>query len=243
MPTSPQPLIRRSLIRAWKRARAKTKAVEAARERADDLSREQLRVVLEDEMAHRDIANDPLWFENRLDILEATRIDRIRRGWLALTNVATALRRPIPPPASSGRAQPLSLPLDPQQPCDQSLYHVGPLGDEWTVVELDPAMRGVLDHVHVSPLDKVGQIAAIRVCLAWEEESSLAQSNVAVQIGSEHSRVGTLSADATEYFRPALLAAAACGQVATMTGYLAPAVDRQPPYLLTLHLPVRRMEP
>jgi hypothetical protein len=69
---SPQPFIRGSLVRAWKRARAKTKAVGTTRERADGLTREQLRVVLEDEMARRDIANDPLWVENWLDILKAT---------------------------------------------------------------------------------------------------------------------------------------------------------------------------
>jgi hypothetical protein len=241
--TSRQSATWEALAAIRSRAHAKTQALTAARKRKDGLTREQLRVVLEDEMARRGIANDPLWVESRVDILDASHLGRVRQAWRAVRSVASTLRNPIPPPAGRPRARPISLPPEPQRPHDQSLYHVGPLSEEWAVVELDPAMHGVLDQVHAQPPDKVGEIAAIDVFLAWDDGSPLAQSGVAVQIGPERCQVGMLSGDAAEHFHPALLAASTRGQVAAMTGYLRPADGRQPPYLLTLRLPERRTEP
>lgn len=219
------------------RAHVKTLALAAARKRKDGLTREQLRVVLEDEIVSRGITNDPLWVESRADILEASHLGRVRQAWRGLRSIAATLRNPVSPPVDRPRARPISLPLEPQRSHDPSLYHIGSMSGEWTVVKLDPTMRWVLDQVYARPSDKVGEIAAIDVFLVWDDKSPLAQLAVAVQIGSERSRVGMLSGDAAEHFRPALLAASTRGQVASVIGYLTPADGRQPPYLLTLRLP------
>jgi hypothetical protein len=161
--------------------------------------------------------------------------------WKAARDRADQVFRRLPAPTDRPATRPISLARLPPRPYDATVYRVGPLSDDWVVVELDPARDELLRITHSNAAYEVSEIATIDVYLAWDGTEA-PESRVAVQVERDGPTVGILAADDSARYRSALQVAKRNMQVASTTGYLAPAEGRMPPYLLTLHPPALEAE-
>jgi hypothetical protein len=156
----------------------KKQVVQAARDAGHGKTRDQLRVVFEDELARQDIPADPIWVEQKLDELEWSPGERARqttqRPWLA-GGTLTRMARSHGIPETPGW----------MQPPEEATFRMWAPGREKTSVEIDPRAAVWLERVLTNAPGRVGELLAlIDVWFDWDADAEEG-TRVTVHMGTE----------------------------------------------------------
>lgn len=222
-------------------AEARTQAVRAVREVSHGKTRDELRVLLREELDKRDVDMDPVNFAMRVDSLATERepLGKARialRGLRALRDLGQSGRPrvsetpPGEPLQSEGSPEPAWLTTP-----ERAAYPIWSASLDRAAVDLDPRAEPWLKEAMRSAGPGAVHTCNVEVWLAPDDgESPSRTSRLGVHIGSR--RVGRLDAETTESLRPAIEAAAERDEDARTDAHL----TRMPggiPYVLDLPLP------
>lgn len=139
-----------SVADAWRASRASADAVDVVRRDGADKTREQQRSMLLKELDRRGRRERPLWIEQQLDGLSASRTDQVQQTVTALRTLGRI---------GSGivkvmRGQPVQdmSPPDWLQPPEHATFRAvhAPSIDGWIEVAIDPDARDWLDRVYAA---------------------------------------------------------------------------------------------
>jgi hypothetical protein len=206
----------------------KKQVVQAVRDAGHGKTRDQLRSLLEDELALHGMPPDPIWVERKLEELEWSPTERIRQTAERLWLAGRALTR---------MAQSHGIPEAPawMRPPEDASYRAWSSGREKTSVDIDPRAIAWLDRVLTHAPGRVGEmLALVDVWFDWDTDMGEA-GPVAVYLGAQ--RVGMLNPSATERFIPVIQAAREQNTKPRSSAQLAKAAHLQPPYLLVVYVP------
>ncbi len=137
------PVSRKPISKIWHEARARSDAVQTVRAAGAGADRAELRAMLERELAGRGLAERPLWYEQTLDQLGASRAQEAQRtaeGWKALGRIGLGVVKAI----SERKLPDLSRPgwLDP--PAGAAYGVPRNARDRWTAAQLVAAQASGL---------------------------------------------------------------------------------------------------
>ncbi len=220
-----------SLSVLWREARDSQEAVDAVGRAAGGKDRGELRSMLEQELARRGLSESPLWIEQTLDHLGASRTNQALRAAQTLKTLGQ-IGLGVVKVMRGGKIPDMSKP-DWLAPPDHAAYAVprDPVRERWTAVQLDPAAFEWLDRVHAALPNWSGSTRNPDAWLQWETGDG-EEKKLAVHIGAH--RVGTLDEVSTKTFGPVMDAAARRDQLPYTTARLTRRSDIE--YLLELQL-------
>ena len=193
-------------------------------------SRDELRGDFEAELARRELPQDPIWVERKLDELEQSPAEGARKKAQNLLLAGSALGRLA---RSRGVPEP---PAWMTPPADAS-YHGPPRRGDKVPVELDRDATALLDRALASAPGHVGDLHALAP--VWFDWSAGGEEGGQVEVYLGHTRVGVLDRRSSESFAPVMRAAAEQDCKPQGTSQLARAEHLDPPYLLVIDLPAR----
>jgi hypothetical protein len=215
-----------SVAAMWSSARDEDDAVQAIRRVAAGRSRDELRALLEAELAKRNLSETPIWIEQTLDTLSLSRTEQWQRTGELLGRIGTGLIQAI-----RDRGLPdLSVP-DWLAPPSRAAYAVPRNRDRpRTAVLLDPDARDWLDDIH----DALPKLLDNPVEFdAWLDSDTPDGDALAVYVGQR--RVGMLDQRATAAFTAVMRAAAERDERPTTAAAIRRLGDGG--YMLELQLP------
>jgi hypothetical protein len=207
--------------------RARREAVEAVRKAGRGHDRDEVRAMLERELAQRGVTRSPLELELTLDHLWDTPAERMRigvQGLKALGRFGLGVAKVI----REGELPDLSRPqwLEPPEPAFYEL----PRGDRWIRLSLEPGIDERLERIHQAAPPRVMSMAAVSAWLQPEPNGA----DIAVYIGRD--RVGVVPADALAAYQPVMQAATFREELPILAARLTRRTE-PPGYLLELALP------
>jgi hypothetical protein len=226
-PESASELVR-SRWRVGREAAAKKhRVVESVGGGCHGKSREERRVLFEQELDRHGVPRDPIWVETKLDELEWSTGKRARQKAKNVVLAAGALRV-----AAGGFADPpawMELPADVGHPvwaplCEKTAVDIRPQADVWLERALAEGSHRIGD-----------QTALFDVWFDWQPGSE-GHEPIAVFLGSHE--VGLLNRQATRRLVSAMEASKTGGAKPYARAHLARAERLQPPYLLVVEIPV-----
>jgi hypothetical protein len=182
----------------WSRAWEENQAIQAVQRVAGGRSRDELRALLEAELARRNLTETPVWIEKTVDTLSLSRAEQWQRAGDALGRVGAGLARVV----RDGRLPDLSVPELLAAP-ERATYAVPRHRSRVrAVVRLDPDAHAWLDEVY----DALPKVLDDPVDFDAWLDTDAAAGTLAVHVGP--SRVGTLDEQAAASFAPVMRAAA-----------------------------------
>ncbi len=228
--------------KARAKQQARKEALEAVRAAGDDQSRDELRARLEQELSERDLSTEPLLLERQVEMILADR-EPFGKVRFALRTLKALKDSPAPRAPGGGILKQVSeRPGEPDEPDepewlkppDRAAYPVHSISPQRTRVELDPAACEWLERIKETDPGHLAGSRDVEVWLTRGSEDAVADSRLAVHIGTE--RVGVLRADAEERFRPVMEAASERDEDPWTRGRLS-STSGPLPFLLEVELP------
>jgi len=219
-----------SMSKLWHESRGASAAVEAVRREGVGKKREELRAMLERELAERGVSESPLWIEQTLDHLHDTSAEKrelLVKGLIGPGKLGIKAFKGI----REGRPLPdLSVPdwLAPPARAAWPVARQHP--DRWAEVQLADGSGEWLDRAYHAIPRLVGSTASLEAWLDWDTD----EERLGVYIGER--RVGTLDESATTPYRSVMQAAGERDESPSMQARLTPR-PRPAGYLLELQLP------
>jgi hypothetical protein len=207
-------------------ANKKKQVVQAVADRGK--TRDQLRVLFEDESARLGVPRDPIWVERALDELEWSPAERARQAARGLLIAGKGLTR---------MARSHGIPDAPAwiQPPTYASYHAWAAHREKTPIAIDPDAAPWLDRVlSVAPGRVEDLLALVDVWFDWAAPAE--GPPVVVNIGAR--KVGVLDQKTTDRFISVMESAREHNAKPRSNATLAKATHLSPPYLLVVELPV-----
>ena len=238
------------LLKKLPEARARQEAVKAVRAVSQRKTREELRTLFEEELDKRGLKLPPSTVETQVGLLSTERESfgkaRIAlRGLKALGKLAGLQSESAGPVAerapqeSEADTETRPEPDDPQFDLpEHATYPIVGSSRRRAAVGLDPSARAWLDRVAQRGSLGSGPIPGlvlVKTWLTWDTEPSTTQPRLNVHVGTE--RVGQLSSDIAEQFRPAMEVVAERDEDPWTHAYLS-ASSGAMPYLLEIALPI-----
>jgi hypothetical protein len=224
----------------WHEVRARNEAAKAIKPMAGSRDRSQLRAMLESELAQRDVGADPLWIEQQLDHLFASREERRQQaveglkalGKLGLAAANAIRKRQLP------ELPDMSVPAWVEPPA-AAVYAIPQSRDRshrWAAVELDEGTDEWLARVHavVPRFLKIDKSPTFDAWLSWGAADDHTSGLIAVYIGER--QVGSLDDYSTMLYRPVMDAAAERAELPCVEARLTPRREGAG-YLLEVALP------
>jgi hypothetical protein len=208
------------------KAREEHHAIQAVQRVAAGCSRDELRTLLQAELAKRKLSETPVWIEQTLDTLSLSRTEQWQRTGELLGRIGAGLAQAI-----RERSLPdLSVP-DWLAPPPRAAYAVPRNRDRpRTAVLLDPDARDWLEDLH----DALPKLLDNPVEFdAWLDPDTPDGDGLAVHVGQR--RVGTLDEHATAAFAAVMRAAAERDELPNTAAAIRRLGDGR--YLLELQLP------
>jgi hypothetical protein len=232
------------------KSRARREAFDSVRAQAAGKSREELRAMLRDEYARRDVAVSQLAIEVSIEAIERRRTPLgtvtatvqgvavvAHQGWRLAKGIAgfVKLMRGGEVPDRAGRPEWLEPPDDAAYPVKGDRNR-----DDWMTVELDDDAGGFLQRAHAAvgpllgggpavlrPIDTV----LLDAWLSWDTSPHTVSSLLTVHVGDQ--RVGALAPADAERFAAVMDTAARRQEFPRMKATLT-TFDRSPHYLLEI---------
>jgi hypothetical protein len=231
----PPPRVERSpppsMSEQWREVRATSAAVDVVRREGVGKDRQQLRAMLERELASRGVSQSPLWFEQALDHLHDTPAEKrelLVKGLISAGKLGIKALKGI----REGRSLPdLSAPdwLKPPARAAWSVPRQHP--GRWAEVKIAEGGEEWLDRVHHTIPRLFGSTASLEAWLDWDTDET---GYLAVHIGEP--RVGRLDESATTAYRAVMDAARERDELPYTQARLTPR-PRPAGYLLEVQLP------
>jgi len=229
---------------------ARAEARDAVKAAGSDTTRDEIRLLLEQELGKRGAEEDPLTIEREVEMILAERepFGKARFAFRILKQLKDSQSPPRTRP-STLPGQPLSKPSggpilgvyestddesDWLKPPERAAYPVMTPGPKWTPADLDAEARPWLERIGRSDPNRLAPYRDLEVWLTRDDRGSGAESRLAVHIGTE--RVGAIRAGREEPFWPVMEAAAERDEDPWMRGRLSTTTD-QMPYLLEVETP------
>lgn len=219
------------------KSQARTEAVKAVRAVARGKTRDELRVLLKQELDKRAVSMEPVGFAQQVDSI-ATEHEPLGKARIALRGI-----RGLRDLGQSGRPQvnetPANEPTDQPEPAwlrtpERAAYPIWSASTNRVAVELDPTAEPWLREAMRTSGPGAVQSCNTEVWLAPDDgEPPSRTSRLGVHIGSR--RVGHLDAETTDVFRPAIEAAAERDEDAQVDAHLT-RIPGGIPYVLDLPL-------
>lgn len=206
----------------------KKQVVQAVTDGGRGKTRDQLRVLFEDQSARLGVPRDPIWVERALDELEWSTAERAWQAARGLLIAGKGLTR-------MARSHGISDAPTWMQPPTYASYHVWAKHREKTPIAIDPDAAPWLDRVLSDAPGRVEDLLAlVDVWFDWAapEESP----PVVVNIGAR--KVGVLDQQTTDRFTSVMQSARERHAKPRASATLAKATHLSPPYLLVVELPV-----
>jgi len=196
--SSPSP----SMSSVWRQSRATSAAVDAVRREDRGKDRDELRAMLERELADRGVSQSPLWLEQTLDHLYDTpgeAREQVVKGLISAGKLGIKAFRAI----REGRSLPdLSAPewLSPPARAAWAVPLQRP--ERWVEVQIAQESADWLDEAYQAIPRLIGSTASLEAWLDWDTDE---HRRLAVHIGER--RVGTLDESATAAYGVVMKAA------------------------------------
>jgi hypothetical protein len=221
---SSEPSKRPTVAETLAHTRLRQAAVDVVKDAAPDSDRDQLRAILDAELASRGLHESAIWKEGILDQLTTTHAEQWRSLATGIGRIGIGIAKAVRDKQLPDLQQPAIL-----DPPERAAYTL-PDTRQTVTIELDPSADAWFDSLDGQIRSMLG-IARLEAWIVWDPEPPNPDSVLAVHIGRQ--RVGQIPAEHIDQYRLALDAATARDELPVLAAILKQR-SRPPRYILEI---------